>query len=183
MHVQQSSHAEQPRTQSQIYHHHQQHPRPREDASPAEVQRRREWNRGPLTTLFPRIPTSALETALQTCITKDFVYNLSAPESQNARRYTYIIIAQIRHQHTDYERLLREDRVERFEARRRTGEEVWRVLRAWCPWDRANGELERCWRVTMLRPEERGEGGEPMEVDSESEAEAEEHGGDPMDLD
>jgi hypothetical protein len=46
--------------------------------------------------------------------------------------------------------------------------------------------LERCWRNTVLRPEEREPGWDPMDLDEsegEGEGEEEEDGGEPMDLD
>lgn len=104
--------------------------------SPEEAQRRRrEWNRGPLEDLFPRIPQVALERVLDICIDKDFTYNLSQSKFWNARRYTSIVVANVRHFYTDYDKLLREERLERYEARRATAQSVWKTLREWCPWD------------------------------------------------
>jgi len=106
--------------------------------------RRREWNRGPLQDLFPRIPATALETLLDICISrrKNFVYNLSESKRWNARRYTGIVVAHVRHAYTEYDSLVREEGVERYEARRRTAEKVRKVLREWCPWDESNEVLE-----------------------------------------
>ena len=143
-------------------------------------QRKREWNRSPLTDLFPRIPPHALERILDICISKNFTYNLSLSKNWNARRYTAIVIAHIRHNYSDYDKLLREERVERYVARERTGGQVWKVLREWCPWDDSNEVLERCFRATLLRPEERGWDWDPMDVDEDDEEEFVE---DPMDLD
>jgi hypothetical protein len=42
--------------------------------------------------------------------------------------------------------------------------------------------LERCWRATVLRPEEREPGWDPMDLD-ESDGEEEYDVGEPMDLD
>lgn len=145
------------------------------------VQRKREWNRGPLTDLFPRIPNHALERILDICIDKNFTYNLSNSKHWNARRYTSIVIAHVRHNYSDYDKLLRgEESVERFEARQRTSKQVWKVLREWCPWDDSNDVLERCFQATLLRPEERNADFDPMDIDSDSDVEFPE---DPMDLD
>ena len=97
--------------------------------------RRREWNRGPLEDLFPRIPQPALERVLDLCIDKDFTYNLSQSKFWNARRYTSIVVANVRHSYTNYDKLLREEGLERYEARRATADSVWKTLREWCPWD------------------------------------------------
>ncbi|KAK5115982.1 hypothetical protein LTR62_000438 [Meristemomyces frigidus] len=150
--------------------------------SPTQRLRRREWNRGPLNDLFPRIPAKSLETLLDKCADKNFTYQLSQPKTWNARRLTAIAVAHVRHNHSDYEQLLRED-VERFEARARSAGQVWRVLREWCPWDDSNEVLDRCFRATLVRVEERG-GGEwdPMDVDEESEVD-DDPTSDPMDLD
>jgi hypothetical protein len=155
-----------------------------DNLSPEEQRlRKREWNRSPLTDLFPRIPDQALETVLDITINKNFTYNLSESKHWNARRYTSIVIAHIRHNYTDYDKLLREEHIERFAAREQTSKQVWKVLREWCPWDDSNEVLERCFQATLLRPGERDEEwGDPMDLDSDSEAE----GGyvhDPMDLD
>ena len=143
--------------------------------------RKREWNRGPLSDLFPRIPSHALERVLDICISKIFTYNLSESKHWNARRYTSIVIAHVRHAHTDYDKLLREH-VERYAARERTSKQVWKVLREWCPWDDSNEVLERCFRATLVRPEERGSEWDPMDIDSDAEFEAD-YAEDPMDLD
>ncbi|GAB1737520.1 hypothetical protein NU219Hw_g1831t1 [Hortaea werneckii] len=169
-----------------------------ENISPDELLRRREWNRGPLSDFFPRIPSKSLETVLDICIGKNFVYQLSQPRWWNARRYTSIVIAHLRHNYTEYDALLRGEggggsgdggvvngeKVERFEARRRTGEKVWKVLREWCPWDDSNDQLERCFQATLMRPEERGAEWDPMDLDDEYELD--DRTGpvdDPMDLD
>ncbi|EMD01055.1 hypothetical protein BAUCODRAFT_193954 [Baudoinia panamericana UAMH 10762] len=149
------------------------------DLSFEERQRRREWNRSPLKDLFPRIPPSSLETILDICISKSFVYQLSQPKLWNSRRYTSIVVAHVRRSHTEYDNLLREEHVERFEARQRTAAQVWKVLREWCPWDDSNEVLERCFQATLLRPEERTVADwDPMDVDDESD-----FADDPMDLD
>lgn len=83
-----------------------------------------------------------------------------------------LVIAHVRHVYTPYDKLLREG-TERFEARRATGEGVWKVLRRWCPWDEGDGVLESCFRVTVTRPEEREPGWDPMDLDLESESEDE----------
>ncbi|KAK4547366.1 hypothetical protein LTR36_001022 [Oleoguttula mirabilis] len=146
---------------------------------PGELLRRREWNRGPLTDLFPRIPPTALEQLLDTCIAKGFTYNLSRPRYWNARRYSSITVAHVRHAHSDYDALLRgADGLERYEARHRTAKQVWKVLREWCPWEESNDQLERCFQVTLLQPEERDPEWDPMEIDGDSDI-----ADDPMDLD
>nr|POE74804.1 hypothetical protein CFP56_37335 [Quercus suber] len=147
-----------------------------ENLSPeASIERRREWNRGPLRDLFPRIPANSLEDMLDACIAKNFTYDLSASKFYNARRYTSLVVAHVRHNFSDYDKLLRgttEDvGLERYEARKRTADVVWKVLREWCPWDRSNEVLERCFRVTLLRAEEREPGWDPMDLDSEDEEE------------
>lgn len=141
-------------------------------------QRKREWNRGPLTDLFPRIPNQALERVLDICINKGFTYNLSESKRWSARRLTSIVIAHVRHGYSEYDKLLREERVERYEARKQTSAQVWKVLREWCPWDESNDVLERCFEVTLLRPEERDPDWDPMDIDSDSE-----YPDDPMDID
>nr|POE47402.1 hypothetical protein CFP56_00733 [Quercus suber] len=73
----------------------------------AAHQRRREWNRGPLQDLFPRIPANSLEVVLDTCIAKNFTYNLSNSKLYNARRYTSLVVAHVRHNFSDYDKLLR----------------------------------------------------------------------------
>jgi hypothetical protein len=148
--------------------------------TPEEQQlRKREWNRSPLTDLFPRIPSDALERVLDICIGKNFTYNLSESKHWNARRFTSIVIAHVRHNYTDYDKLLREDHVERFAAREQTSKQVWKVLREWCPWDDSNDVLERCFKATLMRPEERDpEWDDPMDIDSDSD-----YVDDPMDLD
>ena len=115
---------------------------------------------------------------LDICIDKGFTYNLSEAKRWNARRYTSIVVAHVRHAYSDYDKLLREDHVERYEARRQTSKQVWKVLREWCPWDDSNDVLEPCFQLTLLRREERDPGWDPMDIDSESELED-----DPMDLD
>ena len=141
-------------------------------------QRKREWNRGPISDLFPMIPATALEKILDVCIDKSFTYNLSESKLWNAKRYTSIVIAHVRHNYSDYDQLLREH-VERFAARDQTSPKVWKVLRDWCPWDSSNEVLERCFMATLQRPEERdAEWGDPMDVDSD-----EDYVDDPMDLD
>lgn len=145
---------------------------------PDELLRRREWNRHPLTNLFPRIPPPALERVLDICINKNFTYNLSRPNQWNARRYSSIVVAHVRHAYTEYDRLLREERVERYVARHQTSKQVWKVLRDWCPWDDSNDQLERCFQVTLLRPEERDPEWDPMDIDGDSD-----YADDPMDLD
>ncbi|KAK3109993.1 hypothetical protein LTR53_016191, partial [Teratosphaeriaceae sp. CCFEE 6253] len=118
-------------------------------------QRLREWNRGPLTDFFPRIPRDALEGILDLCIDKGVTYDLSQAKSWNARRFTSIVVAHVRHTHSDYDKLLRDGQVERFEARAQTKDRVWKVLREWCPWDNSNGALERIFQATLMRPEDR----------------------------
>ena len=139
--------------------------------------RKREWNRDPVNDLFPRIPDLALERVLDIIIDKGFTYNLSVSKFANSRRITSIIVAHVRHAYSDYDKLLREN-VERYEARKRCGPQVWKVLREWSPWDKDNELLERCFRATLLTPEERDPSWDPMDVDDESDVE-----GDPMDLD
>lgn len=143
-----------------------------------EIQRRREWNRAPLTDLFPRIPSASLERILDICISKEYVYNLSESKIWNARRLTSIVVAHVGHANTDYDMLLREDRVERYEARRRTSQQLWKVLREWCPWDESNEVLQKCFDVTLVPPEQREPGWDPMDLDDESD-----YVDDPMELD
>lgn len=147
--------------------------------------RRREWNRGPLTDLFPRIPAPALERILDICVgRKDFVYNLSESKRWNARRMTSIVVAHVRHAYTEYDRLLREERLERYAARQRISTQAWKVLREWCPWDDSNEVLEQCFRVTLLRPEQRDPSWDPMDIDADSDSGGDDHEqNDPMDLD
>lgn len=150
--------------------------------------RKREWNREPLKDLFPRIPEQALERILDIAISKNLTYNLSESKRWTARRLTSIVVAHIRHTRTDYDKLLREDHVERYDARKRTGADVWKILKEWCPWDADNDVLEDCFRVTLLRPEEREPEWDPMDIDSDLETEPEatkmEYADDdPMDLD
>jgi hypothetical protein len=160
--------------------------------TPTEVYyRKREWNRGPLTDLFPRIPSTALERLLDNIIAKDFTYNLSDPKFNNSRRYTSMVVAHVRHFYSDYDKLWRDEGVERWEARKRTAEKVWKVLREWCPWDESNEVLERCWKATLVSPDERDGTWDPMDVDDEDEVFGKGDGGvvtvvddgDPMDLD
>jgi len=155
--------------------------------SPEQAQQReREWNRGPITDLFPRIPPQTLERILDLCASKGVTYNLSEPKNWSARRFTSIVIAHVRHAFSNYDKLLREEGKERYEARHATAETVWKVLREWCPWDSSNGVLERCFRATLLRPEECGGDWDPMDVDEESDVDGdvgELAGGDPMALD
>jgi hypothetical protein len=143
---------------------------------------RREWNRGPISDYFPRVPPHALERILDICLAKDAIYNLSESKQYwNARRFTSIVVAHVRHTYSDYDRLLREEHLERYEARKVTAARVWNVLREWCPWDESNPVLERCWKATLLSPEERDPSWDPMDVDSdESDVE---YVDDPMDLD
>jgi hypothetical protein len=149
-------------------------------------ERRREWNRGPLTELFPRLVGAPLERILDICIDKNFTYNLSEAKRWNARRYTSIVVAHVRHNYSDYDQLLREKRLERYEARQQTSKQVWKVLRDWCPWNDSNDVLERCFQATLLRPEERDTEWDPMDIDSDEEADSSATDGgteDPMDLD
>lgn len=133
--------------------------------------RRREWNRGPLTDLFPRIPDASLERILDICIDKNFTYDLSQARLWNARRFTAITVAHVRHQHSEYDSLLKGG-VERFEARRQSGKKVWKVLREWCPWDSSNEVLGRCFQATLIPLEQRAAEyafvDDPMDIDSES---------------
>jgi hypothetical protein len=145
---------------------------------------KRLWNKAILLDLFPLLPPPTLETLLDISLAKNLHYNLSQPKHYSAVRLTSLVVAHCRHAHSDYDALLRQG-LERFEARKRTAQEVWRVLRRWCPWESANPVLERCWRATVLRPEEREPGWDPMDLDG-SESERECGGGDegdPMDLD
>ena len=130
--------------------------------------RRREWNRMPLEDLFPKIPPSALDRLLDICIDKNVTYNLSESKRWNARRYSSIAVAHVRHFYTDYDRRLRDEHEERFAARRATGDRVWKILREWCPWDEANDQLERCFQVTLVPAEQRGAEWDPMDIDDES---------------
>lgn len=154
--------------------------------SPDEArQRKREWNRGPLTDLFPRIPSVALERILDIVIDKGFTYNLSLSKLYNSRRYTSIVVAHVRHMYSDYDQLLR-DHVERFAARKQSGPKVWKVLREWCPWNADNEVLEPCFQATLLRPEERDPTWDPMDIDDDEVDIIEEttvQVDDPMDLD
>lgn len=143
--------------------------------------RKREWNRGPLTDLFPRIPNVALERILDIIIDKGFTYNLSLSKIWNSRRYTSIVVAHVRHFYSDYDRLLRE-KVERFDARKQSGPQVWKVLRDWCPWDTDNEVLQRCFEATLLRPEERDPSWDPMDIDEDDMSDVDAID-DPMDLD
>ncbi|KAK0941377.1 hypothetical protein LTR29_007064 [Friedmanniomyces endolithicus] len=162
---------------------------PVEDITFEEHQRRRLWNHAPIRDLFPRIPASALERVLDLCIARPFTYNLSQSKIWNARHLTSVVVAHVRHAYSDYDKLLREQQVERFEARHRTAERVWKVLREWCPWDESNEVLERCFRVTLLRPEERQPADaewDPMEIDDYEEPECVNESdfvGDPMEID
>ena len=89
------------------------------------------------------------------------------------------MIAHVRHNYSEYDELLRHDRVERFKAREQTSPKVWKKLREWCPWDSSNEVLEKCFKATLQRPEERdAEWGDPMDIDSD-----EDYTDDPMDLD
>ena len=142
---------------------------------------RRLWNRGPLLDLFPRLPPSTLEKLLDICLTKSAIYDLSESKHTNSLRLTSLTVAHCRHNFSEYDKLLREG-VERFAARKQTAEVVWKTLREWCPWDESNPVLERCWRATVLRPEEREPGWDPMDLD-ESDGEEEYDVGEPMDLD
>lgn len=157
-------------------------------SSEKQQRRRREWNRGPLQDLFPRIPAKALEIILDKCIDKNFVYNLSESKIWNARRYTSIVVAHVRHFYTDYDKLLREELVERYEARRQSGKQVWKVLREWCPWDADNEVLEQCFNATLLPPSQRDPTWDPMDIDDDSDGEGPYRAdaiddGDAMDLD
>ncbi|KAI5370435.1 hypothetical protein Slin15195_G013100 [Septoria linicola] len=146
--------------------------------SPEEQQlRKREWNRGPLVDLFPRIDDFALERLLDIIIEKGFTYNLSHSKFANSRRYTSIVVAHVRHAYSNYDQLLH-FKVERYEARKQSGPQVWKKLREWCPWDKDNEVLERYFKATLLTPEERDASWDPMDVDDESDFED-----DPMDLD
>ncbi|KAL1586921.1 hypothetical protein WHR41_04175 [Cladosporium halotolerans] len=159
---------------------------------PPTPSQRRLWNRGPLLDLFPRLPPASLNHILDLALAKNCIYDLSAPKRANAIRLTCLAIAHARHAHSEYDALLRAG-VERFEARERTGEAVWRVLREWCPWDESNVWLEGCWAATVVRPEERGLGWEGewemMDLDVEEGweggggGEDDGGGGEPMDLD
>ena len=162
---------------------------PTEDITFEEHRRCREWNRSPIRDLFPRIPAAALERVLDLCIARPFTYNLSQSKLWNARHLTSIVVAHVRHAYSDYDKLLREQQVERFEARHRTAERVWKVLREWCPWEQSNEVLERCFRVTLLRPEERQPADaewDPMDIDDHEEPECvneSEFVDDPMEID
>ncbi len=148
-----------------------------------QLARRREWNRGPLTDCFPRIPKHSLERILDICIEKDFTYNLSESRIWNYRRYTSIVVAHVRHNHSDYDSLLAKG-VARYDAREQTSAQVWKVLREWCPWNDSNEVLERCFRATLMKPEDRGKGDwDPMEIDSDLDADENVGADDPMDLD
>jgi len=136
-----------------------------EDAKRA---RRREWNRTPLADLFPRIPAAALERVLDLCINVGFTYNTSQGRLWNARRYSSIVVAHVRHFYTDYDRLLKVEHEERFAARKKTAAKVWKILRGWCPWDEANEVLERCFNATLLQPERRDAEWDAMDIDDES---------------
>lgn len=102
---------------------------------------------------------------------------------------TSFVVAHVRHAYSDYDKLLREERLERYAARKRSGPTVWKVLREWCPWDRSNVVLERAFQVTLVPPEERDPSWDPMDIDEESDGEGEGPDGgaafddDPMDLD
>ncbi|CAK4032820.1 hypothetical protein AC579_7369 [Lecanosticta acicola] len=141
----------------------------------AERRRRREWNRGPLQDLFPRIPPNALEVILDKCIDKPFTYNLSESKVWNSRRYTSIVVAHVRHFYSTYDALLRDEMLERYEARRRSSQQVWKVLREWCPWDADNGVLEQCFNATLLPPSERDPTWDPMDIDDDSDGEEAPH--------
>ncbi|QIX02382.1 hypothetical protein AMS68_007899 [Peltaster fructicola] len=151
---------------------------PKTDGQDPETERtqKREWNRSPLRQYFPRIPDAALERLLDICIDKGVTYNLSQSKIWNMRRLTSIVVAHVRHNYSDYDQLLR-DKVDRFDARFRSAEQVWTTLRQWCPWDDSNEVLERCVRATLVRPEDRGADFDPMDIDEDSDDE-----GDPMDL-
>lgn len=121
-----------------------------------------------MTDLFPRIPSNSLDRILDICIDiKDFTYNLSESKIWNARRLTSIVVAHVRHAHSDYDRLLREEKLERYEARRRSGEQVWKKLREWCPWDDSNSVLGQAFQATLLPPELRDPTWDPMDVDED----------------
>jgi len=165
----------------------------RETTKPADSrQRKREWNREPLQDLFPRIPATALETILDKCSDKGFHYNLSESKFWNARRFDSIVVAHVRHFYSDYDKFLRDGLVPRYEARQKTGAQVWKVLKDWCPWEADNECLERCFQATLLPPEQRDPTWDPMDIDDESDDEARGSTGprscaefdeDPMDLD
>lgn len=150
---------------------------------------RRSWNTAILDELFPRLPAATTTRILDLCLAKNVIYDLSESKRWNSIRITSLVVAHCRHAFSDYDELLRQG-LERFEARKRTAQAVWKVLRTWCPWDESNPVLERCWRATTLRPEEREPGWDPMDLD-ESENEGERDGGadegadegEPMDLD
>lgn len=72
------------------------------------LERKREWNRDPLADLFPRIPSLELDRVLELLIAKDFVYDLSQSRLWNARRYSSLTVACVRHWFSDYDKLLRE---------------------------------------------------------------------------
>ena len=96
-----------------------------------------------------------------------------------------ITIAHVRHQCTGYDALLRGEQVERFEARWRTTDEVWRVLRAWCPWDASN-EVLGCFQATLVPLKQRGAefGDDPMDLESGSELDFQDSmDAEPMDAD
>ena len=133
---------------------------------------------------------SSRERILDITLAKDFTYNLSESKRWSARRLTSIVVAHVRHACSDYDELLREEFVERYEARQKTGSQVWKVLREWCPWDESNDVLGRCFKATLVRPEEREarEWEDLMDVDSDSElfsgrAAAAADVDDPMELD
>ena len=119
----------------------------------------------------PLTSLTALERVLDLCIDKDFVYNLSESKRWNARRYTSLVIAHVRHRYSEYDDLLSKEGVERFEARRRTAEKVWKILEGWRRWAASNEILERCFQATLLRPEERDPefADDPMDIDSDGE--------------
>lgn len=146
-------------------------------APEAERARKREWNRSPLTQYFPRVPSTALERLLDICIDKGVTYNLSESKRWNMRRLTSIVVAHVRHNYSEYDQLLR-DKMERYDARQLSADQVWRTLRQWCPWDDSNDVLERCFKATLVRPEDRDANFDPMDIDVESEDE-----GDPMEVD
>ncbi|KAJ8610127.1 hypothetical protein MRB53_038734 [Persea americana] len=150
------------------------------ESLPADQQRlrKREWNRDFLQDIFPRVPQHTLEHILDILISKNVVYNLSESKFWNMRRFTSIVVAHVRHNYSDYDKLLREKNVERYAARQTSALQVWKTLREWCPWEESNQVLERCFKATLLRPEERGADFDPMDIDEESDFED-----DPMDLD